>query len=275
VLSLAPETVDPLLGQAMLQVMEAHVILRTPPKHLQTVYAGVFTSATVKLGTMVLTGGMAARWPALAGTATMGETTVQADRQKGGDQMTVQEQEAVPPALELIQALVNTVDLEDGEEDLSSPDALREWLVGRGLLDAAAPVSQSDLAMTIELREALRAMLRANDGDPVDHEAVRIVNRMSEGLPLQLRFSRQGEPALDAQGVGVAHALATLLAGVAVAQAQGTWSRLKVCASDTCQWAFYDRSKNRSGRWCSMRVCGNRTKTRTYRARRRSQGDDQ
>jgi predicted RNA-binding Zn ribbon-like protein len=188
--------------------------------------------------------------------------------------MTVQEQETVPPALELIQALVNTADLEDGKEDLPSPDALREWLVSRGLLDAAAPVSQSDLAMTIELREALRAMLRANDGDPVDHEAVTIVNRMSEGLPLQLRFSPQGEPALNARGVGVARALATLLAAVAVAQAQGTWSRLKVCASDTCQWAFYDRSKNRSGRWCSMRVCGNRTKTRTYRARQRSQDTD-
>ncbi len=42
-----------------------------------------------------------------------------------------------------------------------------------------------------------------------------------------------------------------------------------VCSSDTCQWAFYDRSKNRSGRWCSMQVCGNRTKTRAYRARQR------
>jgi len=37
-----------------------------------------------------------------------------------------------------------------------------------------------------------------------------------------------------------------------------------------CQWAFYDRSKNRSGRWCSMRTCGNRTKTRAYRTRRRA-----
>lgn len=185
--------------------------------------------------------------------------------------MATLEQETAPPELEPIRALVNTVDLEDGDDDLSSPDALRDWLVGRGLLDAAAPVSQRDLAMTIELREALRAVLRVNDGHPVDHEAVSTVNRMADGLPLHLQFSPRGEPALSVQGGGVGRALATMLAGVAVAEAQGTWSRLKVCSSDTCQWAFYDRSKNHSGRWCSMGACGNRAKTRAYRTRRRAQ----
>ena len=48
----------------------------------------------------------------------------------------------------------------------------------------------------------------------------------------------------------------------------GTWSRLKVCPADDCQWAFYDHSKNRSGTWCSMQVCGNRAKVRAYRERR-------
>ncbi len=190
--------------------------------------------------------------------------------------MTNQEQEeTVPLELEPIQALVNTTDLESGEEDLSSPDALRDWLVGRGLLDAAAPVTQADLAMTIELREALRAVLRVNDGHPVDQRAVAVVNRMSDELPLRLRLSSQGEPALTAQADGVHGALATLLASVAVAEAHGTWGRLKVCSSDICQWAFYDRSKNRSGRWCSMRLCGNRTKTRAYRARQRGQSRDE
>jgi predicted RNA-binding Zn ribbon-like protein len=99
------------------------------------------------------------------------------------------------------------------------------------------------------------------------------MNRMSEELPLQLRFSGVGRPGLAPMGGGVRGALSTLLARMAAAEAQGTWSRLKVCSSDTCQWAFYDRSKNRSGRWCSMRVCGNRTKTRAYRARRRGQGE--
>src|SRR6266511_2223156 len=105
--------------------------------------------------------------------------------------MTNQEQEeTVPLELEPIQALVNTTDLESGEEDLSSPDALRDWLVGRGLLDAAAPVTQADLAMTIELREALRAVLRVNDGHPVDQRAVAVVNPTSNELhPRPLHYS--------------------------------------------------------------------------------------
>ena len=45
------------------------------------------------------------------------------------------------------------------------------------------------------------------------------------------------------------------------------WTRLKVCARDSCRWAFYDTSRNRSGRWCSMAGCGNIVKMRrAYRA---------
>ena len=47
----------------------------------------------------------------------------------------------------------------------------------------------------------------------------------------------------------------------------GTWTRLKACRSDTCQWAFVDQARNRSRQWCDMRVCGNRQKVRTFRSR--------
>jgi predicted RNA-binding Zn ribbon-like protein len=50
--------------------------------------------------------------------------------------------------------------------------------------------------------------------------------------------------------------------------ADGSWERLKVCPADDCLWAFYDRSRNRSRRWCDMEVCGNRAKVRGYRERR-------
>ncbi|MGH3665303.1 MAG: CGNR zinc finger domain-containing protein [Egibacteraceae bacterium] len=50
----------------------------------------------------------------------------------------------------------------------------------------------------------------------------------------------------------------------------GTWARLKSCANDSCRWLFYDRSKNRSGKWCTMNVCGDILNARAYRARRRS-----
>jgi predicted RNA-binding Zn ribbon-like protein len=179
-------------------------------------------------------------------------------------------EEAVPRELAAVQALVNTVDLlEDGEERLDSPEALRDFLVGQDLLAPSEPVGPDDLAMALELREALRAMLRVNHGEPLDPAALEVINRAAAGLPLRVAFDPEGHPALGPGSAGCRGALAALLAGVAQASAQGTWERLKACSDESCQWAFYDRSKNRSGRWCSMRTCGNRTKTRAYRSRRR------
>jgi predicted RNA-binding Zn ribbon-like protein len=178
-------------------------------------------------------------------------------------------EQAVPAELQPVMDLVNTFDVEDQVDELVDLAVLRDWLVQRKLLGPDAPVSNADLAATIELREALRAMLRVNDGHPIDPAAVEVLNRAAGELPLQLRFSPDGEPDLGPRPDGVRGALATVLASIALAKAHGTWGRLKVCSADTCQWAFYDRSKNRSGRWCSMRVCGNRTKTRTYRSRQR------
>ncbi len=183
--------------------------------------------------------------------------------------MTNLEQDIAPAPLQPILDLVNTKDIESEIEELREPGTLRDWLVERRLIDPATEVTAEDLAFTIELREALRAMLRVNDGHPVDAAALQVVNRVTGSLPLQLHFSTDGEPGLGPGTGGVRGALAGMLGAVPLAEADGTWSRLKVCSADTCQWAFYDKSKNRSGRWCSMRVCGNRTKTRAYRARQR------
>ena len=49
----------------------------------------------------------------------------------------------------------------------------------------------------------------------------------------------------------------------------GLLDRLKTCASDECHWIFFDRSKPATRHWCSSARCGNRLKTRTYRARHR------
>jgi len=46
-------------------------------------------------------------------------------------------------------------------------------------------------------------------------------------------------------------------------------ARVKECDSDTCDWLFLDRSRNRSRRWCDMSDCGNRAKARRYQARHR------
>jgi predicted RNA-binding Zn ribbon-like protein len=76
-------------------------------------------------------------------------------------------------------------------------------------------------------------------------------------------------PALEPVDYGVRGALALLLVAVADAAADDSLRRLKICAFDECHWAFYHHSKNRSRTWCEW-GCGNKVKTRNYRARRRA-----
>ena len=83
------------------------------------------------------------------------------------------------------------------------------------------------------------------------------------------RGGADAEPArrrARARGDGPDAACALVLAIVFVARAEGTLRRLKVCPHAHCGWAFYDFSRNRSGQWCSMRICGNRTKGEAFDA---------
>jgi predicted RNA-binding Zn ribbon-like protein len=175
-----------------------------------------------------------------------------------------------PGALALVQAFINTVDLEGGRDELHSPDALAQWLRGRGLLSGSVSLRQRDLADALALREALRALLAANAGEPLDASAVETLNRLAHNAVLTVSFTPDGAARLQPVGTGSAEAVARLLAIVQTAMEDGTWARLKACRRPACRWAYYDTSKNRSGAWCSMAVCGNRIKVRAYQQRRRS-----
>jgi predicted RNA-binding Zn ribbon-like protein len=177
-----------------------------------------------------------------------------------------------PGRLAQVQEFVNSVDFEDGEDQLSDPEALRAWLAGRGLLDPGEHLGAADLQRATEVREALRALLHANAGEPIDAEAVATLDRAARNARLLVRFAGDGRASLEPDAAGVEQALARLLAIVYSSMEEGTWSRLKACRNDECRWAFYDHSKNRSGRWCTMESCGNAMKARAYRRRRSAPG---
>jgi predicted RNA-binding Zn ribbon-like protein len=179
------------------------------------------------------------------------------------------ERPQAPGELELVRSFVNTNDVEDGVEELASPELLREWLAERGLCRRDATLSEEDVSSAIELREALRSLMLANTGEPLDPAAIETLNRIGARSRLLVRFDEKGDSALAPAGEGVEAALASILAIVSRSMAEGSWPRMKACQADTCRWAFYDRSKNRSGSWCSMAVCGNRAKARSYRHRHR------
>jgi len=169
-------------------------------------------------------------------------------------------------ALDLIEAFLNTVDertfSRHGEshvagEHLTSPQALSDWLAAHDLPVAEVELQPADLTATVALRRALRQVLL---GEPdaaaalTDHK-LRLVPDRSGGLRIA---ARSGRPWLDA-----------IVETVAQSAVRGDWQRIKLCAAPDCHWAFHDTSRSGRGRWCSMEICGNRHKTRTYRERHR------
>jgi predicted RNA-binding Zn ribbon-like protein len=161
---------------------------------------------------------------------------------------------------------MNTVDLEAGDDDFSSVDALADWLSARGLLPPGTKLSEAERREAIAFRETVREVLEANAGHGTDRDAVARLNALAERVPLRLRIGATS--ALEPERVsGIDAAIGRFLAIIHESITRGTWQRLKVCRNDTCRWAFYDSSRNRSGAWCTMAICGNRMKGRTFRRR--------
>jgi predicted RNA-binding Zn ribbon-like protein len=180
--------------------------------------------------------------------------------------------ELAPGQLLLVQQFVNTLDVETGADELGDAARCAEWLVDAGLLAKEASSTAADASGVVALREALRDLLCANAGGPLDGSGLRRLNDLSARLPLAVSFQSRESSSLLPVEPGVGGALAVLLGIVHTAMADGSWDRLKACREDTCRWVFYDQSRNRSSAWCSMAVCGNRAKARAYRSRARTEG---
>jgi predicted RNA-binding Zn ribbon-like protein len=173
---------------------------------------------------------------------------------------------AAPNDLALIEDFVNTFDLETGEEELGSPEALTAWLTARGLADE--PLGHDELASAVAIREHLRALLLANNGGELDPSVPAALSAAADRARLTVALDEHGRATVTPQAPGIDRVAGRLLGIVARAQADGTWERLKACPWHTCHFAFYDHSRNHSRTWCSMAVCGNRAKAQTYRRAR-------
>ncbi|HEY7331623.1 MAG TPA: CGNR zinc finger domain-containing protein [Candidatus Limnocylindria bacterium] len=175
--------------------------------------------------------------------------------------------------IELIGEFVNTYDVEHGGDEVGTPEALRDWLVQRDLVDAATAPDAAAHARALAVREGIRALGRANNDEPLDATAVAAMNRAARATPLVVAVGAADGGAgwqLSPGAGGVDGFVGRLLAAVTATMADGSFSRLKACRNDTCRWLFHDHSRNRSGTWCSMAGCGSRMKARAYRARQRS-----
>ncbi|HXY81239.1 MAG TPA: CGNR zinc finger domain-containing protein [Gaiellaceae bacterium] len=170
--------------------------------------------------------------------------------------------------LQLVCDFVNSVELEGGGDELADGRGLVRWLSSHGLAGEHARATDADAADARALREALRDLMRANSGDPADRAAAAaLLDASGRRAALAVRFDT-GSIRLVPRERGVRGALGVVLGAAGEAMADGSWRRAKACRSETCRWAFVDRSRNQSRQWCSMSVCGNRAKARAFRERR-------
>lgn len=180
---------------------------------------------------------------------------------------------AAPGQLSLIQTFVNT---QYGHTkrlhiELTNPEQLRTWLVAHHLLADGQPITEGDFRRVLQVREALRALLRMNNDSEDASLQTELLNTLASNAPLTVRFQNHGLPALEPDISGADGVIARLIGIVFTSMIDGTWERLKVCRNERCEKAFYDTSKNHSGAWCSMTGCGSRSKARVYRQRHASQ----
>jgi predicted RNA-binding Zn ribbon-like protein len=182
---------------------------------------------------------------------------------------------AAPGRLGLLQAFINTfydLDRAHGGDLFVTPSALGAWLAERGLLAGRRQLGSGDLKRAVALREGLRALIAARDSSvPDSGSAAQVLDDAVAGASLELRFTSAG-PQLSPSGQApIDRALGALLAVLTCAMVDGSWRRRKVCPGRHCGWVFYDHSRNNSGRWCSMNVCGGREKARTHYRRQHGQ----
>jgi predicted RNA-binding Zn ribbon-like protein len=172
-----------------------------------------------------------------------------------------------------VQELTNTLDVETGEDSLAAPGAITEFARRHGIegLDGDGSAAHV-LGVLGELREALRAACLAHAGTDMPPGASEALARHLADAPLVVAVDGAGRAALrPAEGLtGLPLLTARVAVGIASAETDGTWQRLKACEAHDCLWVFYDRSPAGRGRWCSMAVCGSRAKMRKYRAKRQS-----
>src|SRR3954454_22835735 len=110
---------------------------------------------------------------------------------------------AAPGELNHIRRFVNTLDKEDLSDEIGEPAALRDWLGERGLIDERTELTAAAVRQAHEVREALRRLLLANNGDPRDPRAIELLNAAAKRAELQVDFDPEGQATLTPIRTGI------------------------------------------------------------------------
>jgi len=138
--------------------------------------------------------------------------------------------------------------------------------------DQAAETLRAALEMRQGMRRAFQAIANRQMPTPESVEPVNRILRFTEGYE---QLAPQGNR-WGLQLVQREKRLEWLLAAIARSAAdlivEGQKAPVRKCANPACVLYFYDTSRTGKRRWCSMAVCGNRSKVAAFARRRRKKG---
>lgn len=177
--------------------------------------------------------------------------------------------QTAPGSLELVRRFVNTLDVENPQDDeLTSPAAAQAWAGENGFGRPA--FDSGSLESLRRIREAIRRQLLAHTGEGDESLSWADLAAALGSPDVRLRFGEAGTVSLaPGEEEGAGFLIGSLAAAIYDAVREGSWRRLKACRKHSCLFAFYDHSKNGSGAWCNMAICGNRVKAQRRRERER------
>jgi predicted RNA-binding Zn ribbon-like protein len=176
-----------------------------------------------------------------------------------------------PEGLALVHDLLNTVSAGRPRQPdlLDSVDLAQHWLDAAAdqwsaRTQIAAPdglqLTARELAKLRSLRGRLRDLVAglSPDGPALDSAVT-------------VRLADDGTVTRQPRGQGAQWVISAVLGEIWLAQLRRDWQRLKICHNERCGTAFFDRSRNNSGVWHDVQVCGNAINLRASRARRRQE----
>lgn len=177
---------------------------------------------------------------------------------------TIYRTEGIPAPGELVrvQGFLNTWSEELGIEDFDTPEAMEQWLSAAALWDGNRRLTAQHYQRILDVRYLLRQSVLHPD-------QIAELENLQSTLSFKIEFNESGTPILEPLGHDCDLVSGRLMSIIYNSMVDGTWSRFKCCALESCGWAFYDSTRSRTKRWCSMRTCGSRYKARQYYKRKR------
>ncbi len=165
---------------------------------------------------------------------------------------------------------INTSIVDRGNEIelLEDVDDLIRWGHSAGLsvrIDVDGPCRLSSVK---ELRDAIRSLFSAKlDDEPAPTDALGILNQwLPKGVVEKRLEEIEGQFVMSPlhHELSVDMLLGYVATEAALLLSSSHLAKLKRCANPKCVLMFLDVSRSGKRRWCSMDLCGNRSKAATY-----------